>query len=429
MNLLIENFRLALFSLKANKMRALLTMLGIIIGISSVIAIMTVGNSLSSDLNQSMSNIGAKDMDIMVTNKPQYDENGEEIYEYDNIRKIRPSDNITADMIEDYCQMYEQDIIAVSVNESVGAGSMKESGKSAVVNVIGGNYGYLYSARKELLQGRYFTDKEMSNGAMVGMVSDIVVENMFDGNMQTAIGSSVSVDCNGKEYSFTIVGVYKYEADLYSFGSPQSRAKTQSNLYIPIRTAKSLNHSDSSYSEATVILDAQADVEKMIENTKEFFNSNYYERNDAFMVDAYSMSSLLDQLSSMLDAVTLAISVIAGIALLVGGIGVMNIMMVSITERTREIGTRKALGATNASIRLQFIIEAIVICVIGGIIGMIFGILMGAVAAKLIESKPVISGSSIILSITFSTAIGIFFGYYPANKAAKMDPIEALRYE
>ena len=145
---------------------------------------------------------------------------------------------------------------------------------------------------------------------------------------------------------------------------------------------------------------------------------------------AYSLSSYMEELTSVMSATTLAISVIAGIALLVGGIGVMNIMLVSITERTREIGTRKALGAPNSSIRLQFIVESIVICLIGGIIGMILGVLMGYGGTKLIQSTAFeVSAKSIILAFGFSMGIGIFFGYYPANKAAKMDPIEALRYE
>ena len=126
---------------------------------------------------------------------------------------------------------------------------------------------------------------------------------------------------------------------------------------------------------------------------------------------------------------SLAIAVIAGISLLVGGIGVMNIMLVSITERTREIGTRKALGATNGSIRLQFIVESVIICIIGGVIGILVGLALGAAGANLLGYPASPSVGSIVTAVTFSAAIGVFFGYYPANKAARLDPIEALRYE
>ena len=141
------------------------------------------------------------------------------------------------------------------------------------------------------------------------------------------------------------------------------------------------------------------------------------------------MESMLSSLTEMVDTISLAISVIAGISLLVGGIGVMNIMLVSITERTREIGTRKALGATNSSIRIQFIVESIAICVIGGVIGILIGIGIAAVATKLLGFSVSPSVDGMILSVTFSVLIGVFFGYYPANKAAKLNPIEALRYE
>ena len=141
------------------------------------------------------------------------------------------------------------------------------------------------------------------------------------------------------------------------------------------------------------------------------------------------MSSMVSMLTEMLSTITLAISIVAGIALIVGGIGVMNIMLVSVTERTREIGTRKALGAKNSSIRTQFIVEAMIICLIGGMIGVALGVLGGVGASKLLgyPAKPSISG--IITSLIFSMSIGVFFGYYPANKASKMNPIDALRYE
>ena len=157
--------------------------------------------------------------------------------------------------------------------------------------------------------------------------------------------------------------------------------------------------------------------------------ASYYTYNDSWTVSASSLSSLLDSMTEMLASVSLGISAIAAISLLVGGIGVMNIMMVSVTERTREIGTRKALGAPDSAIRMQFITESVILCLIGGAIGILLGIAagLGLSAAMQVSGKP--SLASILVAFGFSMAIGVFFGYYPANKAARLDPIEALRYE
>ena len=141
------------------------------------------------------------------------------------------------------------------------------------------------------------------------------------------------------------------------------------------------------------------------------------------------MESMVETMSSMMSTISTAIAAIAAISLLVGGIGVMNIMLVSITERTREIGTRKALGATNGSIRFQFIVESVIICLVGGVLGIILGVSLGALGAHLLGYSASASIPVILVSVLFSASIGIFFGYYPANKAAKLDPIEALRYE
>ena len=170
------------------------------------------------------------------------------------------------------------------------------------------------------------------------------------------------------------------------------------------------------------------DATQFLNQVQYFFDSRY-RKNEDFQVSAYSMESMVSSMTDMLSTVSLAIAVIAGISLLVGGIGVMNIMLVSITERTREIGTRKALGATNGSIQLQFIVEAVIICLIGGMIGIILGVGLGSVAAKLLGYAAKASVLSIVVSVLFSMVIGVFFGFYPANKAAKLDPIEALRYE
>ena len=163
-------------------------------------------------------------------------------------------------------------------------------------------------------------------------------------------------------------------------------------------------------------------------NIKSFYEP-YYRNNLDFEVTVMTLESMIAMLTSMLDNITLAISIVAGIALLVGGIGVMNIMLVSVTERTREIGTRKALGAKNSSIRAQFIVEAIIICLIGGVIGLILGITAGVVLSNYMGYPAMPSIGGIVISLVFSMGIGLFFGYFPANKAAQMNAIDALRYE
>ena len=163
--------------------------------------------------------------------------------------------------------------------------------------------------------------------------------------------------------------------------------------------------------------------------------NKYYHKNDYFAPMTFSMSSFFDEFKTLLNSVKAVFAGVAAISLLVGGIGVMNIMLVSISERTREIGTRKALGASNTSIRTQFIVEAMVLCLIGGVLGILTGLGMGAIGVKIMAKvsgevvKAVPSVQSMVIAVVFSLAIGVFFGYYPANKAAKMNPIDALRYE
>ncbi len=261
---------------------------------------------------------------------------------------------------------------------------------------------------------------------MVALISDLAVDNLFDGDDEEAVGSQIQVNIGDKYYNFTVIGVYEYDQSSAGFSSTSTK-DTTTTLYMPLKTAKELTHTEN-YLQFTVVTATGVDTDEFVETTEEFF-ATYYRNNRDFEPSAYSMSSMVEEMTSMLSTITMAISVIAGIALLVGGIGVMNIMLVSITERTREIGTRKALGAPNSSIRLQFIVESIVICLVGGFIGIVLGVGLGIGLANVLGTSATPSVNSIILSLTFSMAIGVFFGYYPANKAAKMDPIEALRYE
>lgn len=423
-----ENILLALSGLKSNKMRAFLTMLGIIIGIASVIAIMTVGNSLNTSVTTSMQEMGANNLTVGLKQKSSTEEVTEDGMRFGagNRRSMTSDDYITEEMMDAYLEEYADSIDEISVSESVGSGTAEDGNLSANVNITGVNGGYLEINELTLLAGRSLTERDQEEARKVVLVSDKLVENLFDGDNSAALGSPVDINLNNRYYTYTIVGIYEYEEN--ALFSSESDEDITTDVYLPLEAAKNQNHSEDGYTQFTVVTATGTDNTVFMEQTEYFFNV-YYARNENYEVSVTSMESMLESMTEMLSTISIAISIIAGISLLVGGIGVMNIMLVSITERTREIGTRKALGATNGSIRLQFITESIVICLIGGVIGIALGLILGSAAVSVLGYDASASVGSIVFSVVFSMMIGVFFGYYPANKAAKMNPIEALRYE
>lgn len=426
-----ENIVMAVTGLMSNKMRAFLTMLGIIIGIGSVIAIMTVGDSLTSSVNDSMQSMGANNIIVSLQQKTgdeEADAENDMVFTGDTaMEQPKEEDYITEEMLTQLQANYQDSIQAVSLSENVGSGQVKDGRLYANVTVTGVNPGYFLATKTEILAGRNLSRRDYEGGKRVALVSDKLVNNMFGGKNDRAIGASVEAQVGNEYYTYTIVGVYKYEQNSMNF-SFSSEKDINTALYIPIKTAQSQLHSSGGYQMVTLVTAQGVNSTDLSGKVQQFLNV-YYRTNPNFQVMAFSMESMVNSFASMLSTIQVAISVIAGISLLVGGIGVMNIMLVSITERTREIGTRKALGATNQSIRMQFIIEAMIICLIGGAIGVVVGVGGGSAAANGLGYPARASVSSIVIALVFSMSIGVFFGYYPANKAAKMDPIEALRYE
>ena len=278
-----------------------------------------------------------------------------------------------------------------------------------------------------ILAGRWLTDAD--DGKYLCVVSEKFVEQAIGTTNAGALGTRVVLTVTGSPCAFYVAGVYEYVENEYaSLMGAQDDDSIQTTIYIPLETARTLTGADEGYQSLTVVAASGVDVTDFVDVVGDYFAS-YYTRNDTWTVQATSISSLVESMTEMLDTISLGISAIAAISLLVGGIGVMNIMTVSVTERTREIGTRKALGAPSSAIRLQFITESIVLCVIGGAIGVALGGSLGMWLSSLIGFAAKPSLSAILIAVGFSMAIGVFFGYYPANKAAKLDPIEALRYE
>ena len=421
---LSESIRLALEGLRANKMRSMLTMLGIIIGIGAVIGILTVGNGMTGSITGYMSGLGASN--ITVTLRETDNDNMPTMMSM--LVGVDPDEDdlITDEMLEALMTRYGEYISGISLSESAGSGKAKDGRLYANVSLTGVNVEYMDVNSIDLLAGRWIRTEDIEGRRNVCIVSDKLVNNMFGGDISAAPGNEVRVDRGGDIQIFRIIGVYEYDASTRM--SMVSEKDVSTSLYLPISAAKHIAGKADGYSSLTVQASSDADSAAMAEDVSAFLN-RFYKNNDDYEVTAMAMSSLVDSMSSIMNTLSIAISVIAGISLLVGGIGVMNIMLVSVTERTREIGTRKALGATNNNIRIQFVVESIIVCLIGGIIGILMGTLLGYIGSSLLSEPSFPTVGYIAIAVGFSIAIGVFFGYYPANKAAKLDPIEALRYE
>lgn len=437
-----ENIKEAITSIFSNKMRSILTMLGIIIGISAVITITTIGTSIRATLTSTLNSLGGNTVEAYV--QPRYPETDEEWDVWVN-PEMTSSDYVSQEMIDELMQTYPDEFDGLAAYSYLSAGQIRRDKNTyANVSVGGVTPEYIDYMKLKMHAGRNLTEKDNTMKKNVCLVADTMAEQYF--GEENPIGQKISFTAtDGSMYDFTIVGVYEYNVALFGkidTSIPEKDRTTE--VFIPLQSCFKLQGSDQSgYSDFNLIVNPLADINQAAADVGEFFEQKYAD-NKNFQVSTYNMASDMGMINTVINVVTIAVSGIALISLIVGGVGVMNIMLVSITERTREIGVRMALGAKRRTIRMQFVIEAIVLCIFGGIIGILIGILNGYVLGKaagfLIQnmyaeySNYIImsvhpSLSAILLSLIFSMLTGVFFGYYPANKASKMEVIDALRYE
>ena len=404
MSNLYEYIKMAVHNIMANKGRSFLTMLGIIIGIASVIAIVSVGEGTKNQMNSEIDDIGGGQIAISVSDEAQTDE---EWITADDVEAIRAVDGIEGVNVSD----------SFSGETTTGKGNF-----SLMLTGEGPDAKLLNNATMK--HGVYFGENEVQEAKNVCVLSDADAKRLF--GTDDVVGMTVDVNCYGLTKSLRICGVttqkengtfvsYTYEGMPVTINVPYTTMNEFTGVSdyffsVTMQADKSLNSQD--------VADK---VVKLMEKRHQCAGKDYFQ--------VQSFQDIMSSMNQMLDMVTAFISFVAGISLLVGGIGVMNIMLVSVTERTSEIGLKKAIGARKSVILGQFLTEAAVLTSLGGLIGVLVGIILAEIISKLSTTPVAISAPAAVGGVVFSMIIGIIFGLLPSYKAANLDPIEALRHE
>jgi len=403
-----ENFKMAINSILINKMRSFLTMLGIIIGIAAVIAILAVGNGATNQVTRTFSNLGATSISLSAS-----DEDADEpLINAEDLSYLKES-------IDDINYISPESQLSSTVSSSSGEDRMAvlSYGTPDLQNISS-------SMNSTVLHGRYFDQTDYEEASDVVVIDSDAAESVF--GRTDVVGEQIQISSQGTTMNLTIVGVTEGmfgdtvgafdQSELPVFmAAPQSTI----NKYFPQQT---------SMNQVMIQVESTDDIEPVSNQTVRLLELRHNRVNEG-VYSATNFLNALDQVNNVLGLFINFIAAVAGIALLVGGIGVMNIMLVSVTERTQEIGTRKALGATTGNILMQFLMESVILSLLGGIIGLILGGTLSFIVGNVLGISPEISIVSVLLVLGFSSAIGIFFGIYPARKAANLDPIDALRHE
>ena len=400
-----ESFLMAWASLVANKMRSILTMLGIIIGVAAVIALVSIGNGVKQDIQNSISSLGSNLLMVMP-GAPR-------------TPGVRPTAGSMKSLkVADYEAIANLDGVKAVSPMTNGAYVVIYQNKNWTTSVSGVNANYLDVNNWTMKSGRFLSNKNIQNRERVAVVGKTVAKNLFGD--EDPVGAEIRV----KNIPFRVIGV------LNSKGSGAMGNDQDDMVIIPYTTAMErvdgIDYLRMLYvvaKDENGIARLQSDIENLLRVRHGIKDTNL----DDFNIQ--NMNSIMETMEETTGTLTLFLGAVAAISLVVGGIGIMNIMLVSVTERTREIGIRKALGATYFVIVTQFLIEAVVISLMGGLIGIALGIGASKLISLASGMSTVISVPTIVLSFAFSMAIGLVFGIYPARKAAKLNPIDALHYE
>ncbi|MCQ4617873.1 ABC transporter permease [Corynebacterium sp. CCUG 59401] len=428
-----ESINLATSSLRTNKLRSILTLLGIIIGIMAVIIIMTLGRGLQNQVMSGLEDIGASRHVVMIAQTPDEEEAmpEDEFSGGMDMPVDDESDMVSIDELGQIRDHFGERVIGVDISEMVPAETKYgEKTASADINPVLADSLGVRAINVEF--GRGVTQQDIDTERPVAVISQELVDAFFDGDAAAALGERIDIEGDSTGV-FTVIGVAEAEEESAdSFGQMQAYGQ----IYIPLSSLERVAEPIDSVNMFIVQTTGDEDPAEF-RNELQSYMDRQYAHNDNAEAQVIDMESSLEGFTAIFGAISTVIASIGGISLLVGGIGVMNVMLITVTERTREIGVRKALGATRRDIRTQFIVEAVMVCLLGGIIGVLLGGLIGVLSSGLLGF---IEGDSygpvafppigaVVFSLLFSMGIGVFFGFYPANQAAKMQPIDALRYE
>ncbi|MCR5101679.1 MAG: ABC transporter permease [Butyrivibrio sp.] len=402
MSQILEYITSAIKNILNNRMRSLLTMLGIIIGIMSVIIVITLGDGMSAYVSGELNSLGGNYLQVSLDAKET-----SEVFTVEDLNAIK--DEVP-------------EIMGLSVDFSV-YGTAEGAKGSYDAYVTGCSEDYHYIATGDIIKGKYFTKEQVEGGDNVCVIRKSDAKKLF--GTTDVIGMTITLSAYSLTGEYTIIGIYD---DPSGFMSLMEASDTYVlNVEIPYTAMGNTFHMDTDefinfdlYATPDVATKAGKEIVTILETRHGLRGSK--------AISVMSFGDITEQVESVLSSITLFMSVVAAISLLVGGIGVMNIMLVSVTERTREIGIRKSIGARTSSILVQFLAEAAILTLIGGVIGIIMGILIASLICYAVGFNPVINPMVVMGAALFSTAVGIFFGLYPARKAAKMRPIDALRH-